>query len=263
MVTSTGTPSAGATIGRRALLGLGCASVVAVLGGRTAAAQPIRAEPGGFHAGRRLLGRSAKGRQIWVHDIGRTAARTTVLVLGSLHGNETAGIPIAQAAADQGPAHPDVRLVVVPTLNPDGDAARRRYNSRGVDLNRNFPGGRRGGRAGKGDYAGPKDLSEVESRLMHALVNDVRPDALVVFHQALNLVDPCGGSRALADRYGRDAGLRVRRLTAYPGSLATWLHRTDPRCTILTVELPARVDAAMRRRHLGALVDLQRGVQAL
>ncbi len=201
---------------------------------------------------RRLLGRSGKGRPIWVHELGAADAAATVLVVGSMHGNERAGIPIARLLVTREPG-PGVRLVVVPTMNPDGDVLGRRQNARGVDLNRNFPGGAHRGRRGDVHYSGPRDLSEVEARLMHGLVTAGRLDAVLVYHQQMNLVDHCGGSLALARAYAAQTGMGAVRLPRYPGSMATWLHQHLPSCTILTVELPARVDAAQRRRHARAV----------
>ena len=61
-----------------------------------------------------------------------------MLVIGSIHGNETAGhAVIARLRAATPPA--GVRLLLVRTANPDGVAAGTRQNARGVDLNRNFP----------------------------------------------------------------------------------------------------------------------------
>jgi protein MpaA len=60
-----------------------------------------------------------------------------VLVVGCIHGNEPAGIAIAQRLERSSPRGVD--LWIVPVLNPDGRAADTRGNTHGVDLNRNFP----------------------------------------------------------------------------------------------------------------------------
>jgi protein MpaA len=211
--------------------------------------------------GRRLLGRSARGRPIWVHDLGAPEAATTVVVVGSIHGNEVAGIPISRLLLAGTPVS-GVRLLVVPTMNPDGDARRRRQNARGVDLNRNFPGGVHRGHPGDASYSGPRDLSEVEAQLIHGLLAAVQPDALVVYHQHLDVVDHCGGSLPVMRAYAAETGMRAVRLPRYPGSMATWLHQKQPACTILTVELPAQVTAGMRRRHAAAVARLAQRVHA-
>lgn len=251
-----------APLTRRAMIaGLLAGAATVVQGVADAGPAHAEAAPTGTAPGRRLLGRSTRGRPILVHRLGPANAATTVLVVGSIHGSEPAGIPIAQALLTQTPPL-GVRLIVVPTMNPDGDALHRRQNARGVDLNRNFPGGVHAGRPGDVYYSGPKDASEVETRLMRSLLEQVRPDALIVYHQHLDVVDHCGGDVAISRAYAADTGMRLTHLARYPGSMATWLHRLLPDCTILTVELPAAVGPALRRRHVTAVRRLSVRVAA-
>ncbi len=67
-----------------------------------------------------LLGRSWQGRPIRAVEVGNPAG-TRVLVVGCIHGNETAGIAIADALEHLAPR--DLDLWIVPDLNPDGVAA--------------------------------------------------------------------------------------------------------------------------------------------
>src|SRR6266496_702733 len=113
-----------------------------------------------------LLGRSWQGRPIRAVEVGNPAG-TRVLVVGCIHGNETAGIAIADALEHLS-SPPDLDLWIVPDLNPDGVAAGSRQNAHGVDLNRNFPWR---WRPMSGVYAsGPRPLSEREARIAHALI---------------------------------------------------------------------------------------------
>ena len=84
-----------------------------------------------------ILGHSREGRPILAVHTGDETGRT-VLVFGAIHGNETAGIAIADAIIDE-PVAPGTDIWVVPDLNPDGAAHDTRQNADGVDLNRNFP----------------------------------------------------------------------------------------------------------------------------
>ena len=95
------------------------------------------------------LGRSVEGRAIAGIALGDPDATRKLLVVGIIHGNETAGGAIAGKLAS-GPPPRRSLLWIVPDLNPDGVAAGTRQNARGVDLNRNFPWHRRllGGRTG-------------------------------------------------------------------------------------------------------------------
>ena len=91
-------------------------------------------------SGRRsiTLGRSVDGRRIIAVESGDFDASQRVLVVGCIHGNETAGIAIAERLTDASPP-PELDLWILPDLNPDGAAAATRGNAHGVDLNRNFP----------------------------------------------------------------------------------------------------------------------------
>jgi len=64
-----------------------------------------------------LLGRSWQGRPIAAIEVGNRSG-TRVLVVGCIHGNETAGIAIAGALERLSPR--DLDLWIVPDLNPDG-----------------------------------------------------------------------------------------------------------------------------------------------
>src|SRR3954454_9189493 len=92
-------------------------------------APPARAE---------VIGHSAQGRPIAVTHRGDPGAPTSVLVVGSIHGDETAGHAVI-ARLRRTPVPAGVQLWLVRTVNPDGVAHGTRQNARGVDLNRNFP----------------------------------------------------------------------------------------------------------------------------
>ncbi|HSP73747.1 MAG TPA: M14 family zinc carboxypeptidase, partial [Gaiellaceae bacterium] len=87
------------------------------------------------------LGRSQDGRPIVAVHVGDPSG-PRVVVFGCIHGNECAGVPVALALERE---HTKADLWIVPVLNPDGRAAGRRQNARGVDLNRNWPAGWAGG----------------------------------------------------------------------------------------------------------------------
>ena len=94
-----------------------------------------------------------------------------MLVVGDIHGDETAGMRIARRLIR--PRRAGAELLVVPTINPDGVAAGTRGNAHGVDLNRNFP--YRWHPLGGGEYSGPRPLSEPESRAAHGFILRIRP----------------------------------------------------------------------------------------
>ena len=201
-----------------------------------------------------LLGRSVNGRDIYADELRDRVATRAVLVVGCIHGNETAGIAVAQALA-RGAAIGGVDLWVIPNLNPDGAAAGTRQNAHGVDLNRNFPWRWQPlGPRGTQQYAGPGPLSEPESGIAHRLIARVRPAVTIWFHQPLGLVDESGGSVAVERHFARVARLPLRKLVRYPGSAAGWQNARLPRTTAFVVELPpGPAVPAARRRYIRAI----------
>jgi protein MpaA len=183
-----------------------------------------------------VLGRSEQGRPIVAWETGDPNAKRRVLVVGCIHGDEPAGIAIANAVTRaRVPAETDVW--VVPDLNPDGVAAGIRQNGRGVDLNRNFPSHWQP--LSGTFYSGPRPLSERESRIAYKLIRRIRPTTSVWFHQHLGVVDESGGDVRVERRFARLVGMRAERLTRYPGSVTGWQNRTFPDTTAFVVELPA------------------------
>ena len=66
-----------------------------------------------------------------------------MLLVATIHGNESAGTPLLERLAERLESDPELlrnrRVLLVTVANPDGLARRTRGNARGVDLNRNFP----------------------------------------------------------------------------------------------------------------------------
>ncbi|MHB8470105.1 MAG: M14 family zinc carboxypeptidase [Gaiellaceae bacterium] len=209
------------------------------------------------HAGRTfVLGRSVEGRAIVAHEILGAGARVTVLVVGCIHGNEQAGIAVANTLERVAPL-PGVDLWIVPVLNPDGVAADSRQNAHHVDLNRNFPAG---WQALSGVYdSGPHALSEPEARIAYRLLLRLRPAVSIWFHQHLDLVDDSVGSKRLERLFATAAGLRLLPLTRYPGSVVTFQAARFPATTPFVVELPAGSPApAQIARYVRAVLTVAR-----
>jgi protein MpaA len=207
---------------------------------------------------RRLhLGRSVDGRPINAVELGDFDNERSTLVVGVIHGNEPAGIPIAARLSSLRPPRESL-LFVVKDLNPDGVAAVTRQNAHGVDLNRNFPWRWRPlGSKGDLEYAGPRPLSEPESRIARALILRERPAITIWFHQPLGLVDESGGSVGVERRFAKLTGLPLRRLPRYPGSAAGWQNHRLRRSTAFVVELPpGTLSAASVRRFAAAVMKL-------
>lgn len=154
---------------------------------------------------RRRIGRSVQGRRLFAYRVGNSHAKVKALVLGNMHGNESAGVRLVNAIRS-GPLVKGVDLWVVPTINPDGLAAHTRQNARGVDLNRNW---RYKWVRQTGQYnSGPRPFSEPETRALKRFVGQLRPRFIVSFHQPLHGVDSDQvKNRHLMNRLAANLGL--------------------------------------------------------
>lgn len=164
-----------------------------------------------------VYGYSVRGSALLAYNFG--ASGPVTLYVGAIHGNEPSSSSLMQAWISDLEANPSLysgrRVVVVPTINPDGVASGTRTNARGVNLNRNFPtdnwvkdindtdGSHKGG-------GGSKPLSEPEARALANLTTSLRPRLLVSFHAIGSLVvgDPGGYSAGYAARYASMVGYR-------------------------------------------------------
>ena len=201
-----------------------------------------------------VLGRSVRGRQIVAQQLRGSGATHVALVVGCIHGNEPAGIAIARALTRRAP-DPRADLWIIPDLNPDGRVAGTRGNANGVDLNRNFPYRWRSlGPRGTAQYAGPRALSEPESRIARALIRRLHPRVTIWFHQPLGLTDASGGDVRIERRFALRSGLPLHRLMRYPGSAPTWQDHRFRGATAFVVELPSgRPSPAAVARYVAAV----------
>lgn len=160
-----------------ALLALAASLVPVLAAGPAVADDPVVTS-------REVVGTSVEGRSVTVVRRAHEGATRRVLVIGSIHGDERAGMRVVRRLVGRADLPPDLDLWVVRTVNPDGTAADRRTNARGVDLNRNFP--YRWHTSSQGPtWSGPAPLSEPESVLLRDLVRRVDPWLVVTFHQPL------------------------------------------------------------------------------
>src|SRR3954468_10383451 len=181
-----------------------------------------------------VLGHSVQGRAIEAYHVGGSGP--VVLVVGCIHGNECAALPVIAALRRAHTQGED--LWVIPLANPDGYAHSKRTNARGVDLNRDFAARR-----------------ETETRALSAFIRRIKPRVTVWFHQHQDCVRGWGRSAGAAERYAVEVGLPFCRLEWPAGAATRWQNGLGE--TSFVVELPAgKLDAAGVRRHVRALLHV-------
>lgn len=202
------------------------------------------------------VGTSVLGRPVLAVHRWRPGATTTVLVIGSMHGDERAGLRVVSALARDGLPR-DLDLWLVRTANPDGTEADRRTNARGVDLNRSFP--RRWQQAGRGTstWSGPFPASEPETQALMSLIRQIRPRTTIVVHQPLFGIDSYRAkSMRLVRALSRGSGLPVRSFDCRGGchgTLTDWVNDRTPGRAV-TVELGHRASAGRIDRIAAAVL---------
>lgn len=183
-----------------------------------------------------VIGHSVQGRPLRAIEVGDRTSSTRVLVVGCIHGNECAALPVIR---DLERAHPRFDLWLVPTFNPDGLAAGTRGNAHGVDLNRNFPSNwARIGHKGSLQWSGPHPLSEPESRAAYDLILKLRPQLTIWFHQPQDVVRAWGHSVAAGRRFARLSGLPYRSIHWPYGTASNWQNHKFGNAASFVVELP-------------------------
>jgi murein peptide amidase A len=206
-----------------------------------------------------VLGESVEGRPITVLRRGEPGG-TAVLVVGVIHGDEPAGSTIVDILRML-PVPDGMELWLVPSANPDGQAAGTRQNANGVDLNRNFPENW-GPIAGPGDwqYAGPAAASEPETQAMVRLTDIMRPDLTLWYHQDLFRISPGRGlDGEVRARYAELTGLPLVAVTGgtYTGTASTWSREIAGDGGVgFTVELGASLTPEDARRHADAVLTV-------
>ena len=170
------------------------------------------------------LGRSVEGRPIVAERFGTPGGRR-VLVIGAIHGDEAAGTAIVDDLRSQ-PVPDGVELWLVDSMNPDGQAAQVRQNANGVDLNRNFPDSWGPiGVPGDSQYAGTGPASEPETQAIVNLVDQLRPDIAIWYHQDLFVISPAQGREGrIRQRYAELTNWPMGGISGgtYTGIAATW-----------------------------------------
>lgn len=210
-------------------------------------------------------GRSVLGLPL---EVFRPQARCELLVFAGIHGEEPETTYALSRALRQ-LAEPLERAAVVLAANPDGLVRGTRCNARGVDLNRNFPSNNwqphpvtcRSTIEDPSDVVlspGPHAGSEPEVQALLALIDVLRPDAVVALHAPLECIDDANGS-ALGARLAARTGMPLVRDVGYPtpGSFGSW--GAEHGVPVVTYEFPLAATEVLMRDHVPVLVELLTG----
>lgn len=172
------------------------------------------------------VGYSVGGRPINAYIYGNGA--TTYLYTAGIHGNELSSVYTIQSWMNDLEANPGkipaaARVVVIPSINPDGVAKASRVNNNGVNLNRNFPTHNWTGDiiTSQGEQAGAGGSSAGSERETKALINATYryvPRFVITYHSSGSLVNSNDVGVSIA---GGQAYARLARYAFVPNSATT------------------------------------------
>ncbi len=170
------------------------------------------------------IGRSVQNRPIRVYVLeNRTpsSTRDITLIYAAVHGNESSTPGVVKRLRAHLKQHPEIvrgrRILLMPTLNPDGLAHGTRRNAHNVDINRNYPGTWKLIREKSGFRGGRSAASEPETRAMIRLVTLYRPRKIVSIHQPLHCIIYSGQrSKTLALALQKNNSYPIQTGAGYP-----------------------------------------------
>jgi murein peptide amidase A len=211
-----------------------------------------------------IIGYSELGRPIfsWTAP-GSEALQKTTLIQCGIHGDEHPSVPmclrlIGEIKTGRRVPPKNMRVVVQPLLNPDGLFANpsTRPNSRGVDINRNFPTQDYATKSleswkskDKGDprkFPGTAANSESETRAIVDFVTTLRPQKILSIHTPLGHLDLDAKGKADQERRARFLAINMSKNSGnyafkswgfFPGSLGNFAGR-ELEIPVYTLELP-------------------------
>ncbi|HOJ51059.1 MAG TPA: M14 family zinc carboxypeptidase [Syntrophales bacterium] len=186
--------------------------------------------------------------------------KNCVLFLGGVHGDEAPAVYLTFMLAQYLREHAELTrgkcIIVAPLVNPDGFLAEppSRVNSRGIDINRNFPTRdwwreanhcwRMKAKGLRRYYPGRRPASEPETLFQVALIHRFKPYKILSIHSPLNFFDYDGPSTDLdsfekwMEKMASEANHPLKKFGYFPGSLGNYAGHERGIFTV-TLELPS------------------------
>lgn len=164
----------------------------------------------------------------------------SVLVLGCMHGDEPQGEFLINEYLK---INPNTKLMFVPCVNPDGVRAKTRVNSRGVDINRNFPTENWELTERNEFFGGESPASEVETKFLVNLIEKYEPKLILTLHAPFKVVNYDGDALEVAQKISKIIGYPIEASIGYPtpGSFGTWAG-IEKGIPTITLELDEEID---------------------
>ena len=205
---------------------------------------------------------SEKAVPIFHFDRSTTVANAKrILVFSLVHGDEPESAVVANMWMDRlMRIEPRSHWRIVPVVNPDGYAVNSRLNSKGVDLNRNFPttdwdsvaldAWDKKAKKDPRRYPGVSSASESETKCALSHIESFKPDFVIAIHTPYGLLDFDGPKNLNLPK----SFLPWISLGHFPGSLGRymWADRSVP---VLTIELTGK-DSLKSLSELDRLQDV-------
>ena len=163
-------------------------------------------------------------------------------LIGGTHGDEEEGVYVLAQLFEWIKSNDElaIPIIVVPILNIDGYRAGTRVNSRGVDLNRNYPSSKWTNQYTEEKYnPGPSALSEPENKFLIKLFNKYPPGFILSFHSWKPVLDYNGDIENIAKFISAHNGYPISDYIGYDtfGSLGEFVPEKYS-APVLTYECP-------------------------
>lgn len=183
--------------------------------------------------------RTSQNREIELIELPSDGKGKTVLIIGVFHGDEPQGEVLIRKFLEENRSFYKNRTLIIPCLNPDGKALGTRQNSKGIDLNRNFPTKNRKVIEDKQYYGGNIAASEIETRFIIDILEEFKPDFILSLHAPYRVVNYDGDAEEYAQKISEITGYPTEADIGYetPGSFGTYAGK-ERQIPTITLELP-------------------------